>query len=497
MKIYQYLSAAALLVLTACAGDDLMKTAAGDSPLLQMTATQTNSLTGQLNQTRAIDGLLTATTGFVGTESVKVYFNETSDDYFVSPADASNSYQSTLYGGELGYPSAITGTAALYAVHPAASATVGAHTVAYDQTGTEGYRQSDLMYAKQTVDLTEKTAVQNLVFDHQLVKLKLLVTKGADVTALTKIEMKNVKRTVAITPSASALTQGALTTAADDNGDKILVFQGNMTTSNEQQIYSCVFPAQEWDGTDFIELTVDGHPIVYTLDKDNWTAGAEYTLTINIDYALLNSTVAINAWFEGDDLTVITAPESLSKLKVWINSGKNYDTYLGYYVRKNGSIRATHQNGDVGCIAYISTTDVDVNIPNSRIIVVALSNASTSSQWGSSGTLRDLTDATALNGYSNTNTLRQLGQSAHPAAYAAWNHTGAMTNGASHWFLPSEAQLDNMKAVIKDKLGINSGTFWSSTEADAANARAYSFYTNSWSTYAKTSTNVVRTCFVY
>lgn len=309
MKIYQLLSAAALLTLAACTTNDAVEQQPREPQPLILTASQAGSrdLTGSM--TRATDGLYTATTGFSGTESVEVYFNGTHQTYSVGAADADNSYKSTLYGGSLMYPSADTGTENLYAVYPAASATAGSHTVAYDQSnlenGNANYKASDLMFATTSVDLSEsKTDAKHLAFSHQLVKLKLVVTKSStDITAITQIKMQNVKRTVALTPAAAALAQGDLSTAADEQGDEILVFSGS-NSSTEAQTYAVVFPAQAWAGTNFLQLTADGHAVNFTLTKSDWENGKEYTLNLDIDETFLDATVAIGNWGNGGEVSI-------------------------------------------------------------------------------------------------------------------------------------------------------------------------------------------------
>lgn len=501
MKVYQYITIAALLALSACSGSDGIEPAAtGESSLLRLTATQGHSVSGQVGLTRAEDGLLTASTGFSGTETVKVYFNNLSDDYYVGAADAS--HVSALYGGMLEYPSDATGTTYLYAVHPAASATVNSHTVAYDQTGNDAYRQSDLMFAKydSSIDLANTANVYQLDFDHQLVKLKVIVTKGPGIDEITSIKMLNVKRQVSLTPSASALTLGAPETASDGDGDNILIFEGHLTADNEAQTYSVVFPAQTWSETNFLEIIADNHTVIYTLDKAkaNWQIGGEYTLTLNLTYAFLDAKVAVapSDWFDGEVVGLTLAPNTLANLKAWVNRNNDFNSYVGYFVGRNGSIHAAQQTGDVGCIAYVSTSAVDANSDKSRILVVALEDAA-SVKWGSNLSY-SLTDADALNGFSNTNALQAEGQEACPAAYAAYKYAGARPSGASRWFLPSRAQLDHMTDVMRTKLGLTSGAYWSSTESGSTTAWSYSFASTEWSDQsAKSGENAVRACFYY
>lgn len=303
MKKNQYLCIAVLLAMTACSGNDEIQYDPASEPLLKLTATQSHSANGLLEQTRVeVGSLYTSTTGFDGGEYVRVYFNNASESYQVGAADPS-SYLSVLSEGSLRYPFANVGETPLYAVYPAASAEAGIHTVAYDQTSDANYKASDLMFAMKNVDLTDKTVTQNLDFFHQLIRLKIVLTKGEELGNITKLELKNVKRAVSITPSDIALTQGSVSSAADDNDDGILVFSGSVDDTDPHTFYA-VFPAQEWNTTPFLELTADGQPITYTLKKSDWINGYEYTLALDVDKlpesVMLEANITLTDWEDVD-----------------------------------------------------------------------------------------------------------------------------------------------------------------------------------------------------
>ena len=311
MKINKMLYVAGLLALTACSNNESIRQQDNDLQLLQLTASQQGMVSEKDAVTRAADGIYDA--AFDGGEQVKVWFNSTSAVYFVGEAGTDN--RSTLYGGSLAYPVTNTGTMPLYAVYPATSVAGDSpsHTVAADQSqsdlGTANYKASDLMYANGDVDLTvanRYTAVQDLTFGHQLVKLKLVVTKGSDLSAVTQVKVTGVKRTVALTPSASVLTQGDLS-SADDN-DNIVVFSGS-NTSLDAQTYCCVFPAQAWNDADFVVVTADGQDITYRLTKtkDEWANGHEYTLNLDVTAASLGMAVTIDNWTPDGTVTTYTA----------------------------------------------------------------------------------------------------------------------------------------------------------------------------------------------
>ena len=276
----------ALLFLTGCQADKADDPRQDGLVPVTLTASQGSILSISGGMTRAADGLYSATSGFTGTESVRVFMNSSSSssDYTVGSPTAG---VSSLTGGSLYYPP--SGSISLFAIYPAASAS--SHTVTYDQTSDDNYKASDLMYATKAVDQADKANAQNLEFAHQLVKLKLNIIKGAGITSVTEVKMKNVKRTVSVAPTTSSAGVGSAESSTDGNGDEILIFSGS-NTSSETQTYACVFPAQAWNNTDFITVTADEKTVTYQLNRSEWTAGAEYELTFHLNAVALNNTNA-------------------------------------------------------------------------------------------------------------------------------------------------------------------------------------------------------------
>ena len=171
----------ALLFLTGCQTDKADDPRQDGLVPVTLTASQGSILSISGGMTRATDGLYSATSGFTGTESVRVFMNSSSSssDYTVGSPTAG---VSSLTGGSLYYPP--SGSISLFAIYPAASAS--SHTVTYDQTSDDNYKASDLMYATKAVDQADKANAQNLEFAHQLIKLKLNINKGAGITSVTE-----------------------------------------------------------------------------------------------------------------------------------------------------------------------------------------------------------------------------------------------------------------------------------------------------------------------
>ena len=294
---YYVLSLLMAAGLAACSAEIDSTQQQGDQVPLQLTATKLvdNAEVQESHARRAANNLYVSS--FDGGESVKVWLNntETSDNYTINSTD-----QATLEGGSLYYPAGSTGTATVFALYPSAS--TSSHTVAYDQSGDAAYKLSDLMYATKTVNLSEKTSSQALQFSHQLVKLHVHIVKGSGVTSITSVKMKNVKRTVSVTPATTTCTIGSATSAGDGQGDEIIIFSGEGTAATQD--YACVFPIQAWSDQDFIEITADDQTATYKLTRDTWTKGNSYTLTLNVNTATLGTTTSITGWNEGASATI-------------------------------------------------------------------------------------------------------------------------------------------------------------------------------------------------
>lgn len=289
----------ALLFLTGCQTDKADDPRQDGLVPVTLTASQGSILSISGGMTRAADGLYSASSGFSGTESVRVFMNSSSSssDYTVGSPTAG---VSSLTGGSLYYPP--SGSISLFAIYPAASAS--SHTVTYDQTSDDNYKASDLMYATKAVDQADKANAQNLEFAHQLVKLKLNIIKGAGITSVTEVKMKNVKRTVSVAPTTSSAGVGSAESSTDGNGDEILIFSGS-NTSSETQTYACVFPAQAWNNTDFITVTADEKTVTYQLNRSEWAAGAEYELTFHLNAVALSTTISITGWSDSNPSVVV------------------------------------------------------------------------------------------------------------------------------------------------------------------------------------------------
>ena len=278
------------------------------------------------------------------------------------------------------------------------------------------------------------------------------------------------------------------------------------------------------------------------------------------DFAISVSEEGTAAWYEmnasmplvrGQYFTAQASPAqlTLSRIKSRINKGTDCRKYVGWEVYPSGTIAPKGANPAVriGYIAYVSSSAVDHDFPDSRIFVLASSDVSYGGTdnfiWGHSDSneYRDIAVGrhkinpydypyypyTDDYGYDNTNILQDYGFDAHPAAYVAWNYGAERPEGASHWFLPACMQFkrlvggegtsitnkydffDKMDFNLKHDYAQNDDGYWTSSESVSDNPtyQGYAFYLSTstsiyWDVYEgpKDQTSAyrfVRAAFVY
>lgn len=363
----------ACLLTMACSSEQYPSDAParGDGLTVKLSASGGSYNLTEGGKTRAADGLYTGETGFSGGETVKVFKmvgeDTESADYNVgAPSDGRSDL--TAAGDELRYPA--SGTTTLYAVYPSTS--TESHVVKHDQRSDADYKASDLMYAP-AVNVTkeQRAQVQNLDFKHQLVKLKVVVNKTADVGQVKGVTLMNVKRKAAVTVASTGMTVGEATaTVSGDDGysdteatNNSILVSGQETAAPgvaETYEYACVFPAQAWAEADFIKIEADTKTTTYKLTK-SFTAGNFYQLTVTLNGLALGSTVTIDNWtgnesicnvhpavpgggtlkisdiadmtYTGSPLTPATAPTVKNAQNETLSAGTDYE--LTYFSNTN------------------------------------------------------------------------------------------------------------------------------------------------------------------
>lgn len=428
-----FLSGAALLMLAGCTADEQSWIESAQVPV-QLSVSQ--DVSGDV--TRTTSNLHTATSGFAVDETMKIFMKTssgTSSQVYKVASVSSGKATLTDNGTKLYYPTGTSGSVSLYAVYPSDITQSSSHTVAYDQTGDANYRSSDLMYsAAKTVNLSDKTTQQTLNnFEHQMVRLKLNIIKASNVTSVTKVVMNNVKRKVTVsTLNESGITLNAAvqatgeTSGTGNNLNEIQIFSGT-NSSTSQQTYYVVFPKQvtsgnDWDGTDFITVTADGATATYTLTKA-FTAGRQYELTLNINAAALNNTVAITGWTDTQSATVNPT--------VTIESG-GYGVVPGLFsvssstkvLFSQGNLQATYDGSSWSwTFAPHQWSYIGNAVANTKVGTNGLQDGKTGTVdlfgWvGSSSTT--LTSAPAMYGISNSTTTSDYGSSTSDALKSDW-----------------------------------------------------------------------------
>jgi len=179
---------------------------------------------------------------------------------------------------------------------------------------------------------------------------------------------------------------------------------------------------------------------------------------------------------------------TLSKLKTWVNgySGDLPTSYYGYYVYADGNISSSNSGTAIGVVAYYSKSDVDANVADSRILVLALTDAADECRWkypneGTEDTPYNNIDA--LNGFSFTDTRKDVVREdiiepttyRYPAAHAAAYYSVSRPTGSSTWFMPSLKQMQNMQTTAIIPGVLNEGEYWVATQLSTNSNYAYYF----------------------
>ncbi len=278
-----------------------------------------------------------------------------------------------------------------------------------------------------------------------------------------------------------------------------------------------------------VSLTGSGYTITKTVTTDN-SGNAKFAVGLGGNYDLNNFTLTAGVkpvtivdsstpLVKGKiyNITRSATATTLSELKTAIDAGKNCSCYTGWEVNSGAIATSSVSGTKIGYVAYVSTSDVDAGVSGSRILVIASADAAaTTLTWGSSGTARGVEtvkSANNLNGYSNTNTLQNLGSEAHPAAYAAWNYGATIPSGGAspaHWFMPTQKQWENMRdakggtyGAMSTAYGISShywtsSEFFNGTNYEECKTKAWRFVTNSnFQGNMKSSNYNVRSIFAY
>ena len=219
----------------------------------------------------------------------------------------------------------------------------------------------------------------------------------------------------------------------------------------------------------------------------------------------------VTAKFTGKKVIGMTVTKRVSLVYPITISEVTDEAYIGSVVAADGYVYATEDDvvnaskTPVAKICYVGSETGDATYKHG--LALALSNVSDIKVWcpASKNCLDSQYTTVAeakgdLAGIANTDALVGHAVHTHAAASAARGYnSGTHPDGTSEWFLPSVGQWDKMATAVGDyeNLGLNLGTYWSSTEVDAEHAWAVHVDDGSWSTNNKYYDHWVRACLAF
>jgi hypothetical protein len=296
-----------------------------------------------------------------------------------------------------------------------------------------------------------------------------------------------------ITPNLS-ITPTSLSWNADDSSDKTIYVIRDGDGAITAEITSGSGISVNTVGTTIVVSRTDMNP-------------GEATITVSVAEGTNHSAASTTC--------SVSLNSTLALLKTWVEGLSSYDNhYWGYYVDASGNISPTNNNAIGRIVNYSINTNMDTGVAGSRILVMALTDASSGCQW-KINTDPEATDdysaanytAAGLHGYASTEAKKDVKDGdiyVYPAAHAAANYSIGRPTGASTWFLPSYAQLQDILGIDQGVNIENNTYYWSSTiintgEKNKADVISYSYRSNGciFSSHDFTESNKVRACFVY
>lgn len=183
------------------------------------------------------------------------------------------------------------------------------HQIAQDQqSSTNGYAKSDLLYAK--TSLTKENAKSSggavaLPFKHLLSKIEVVLKKDVSLenATISKVEILNTKLEGTFTPSKTAEFS---VTVSGSEGDNPIEIDRDITDSSgsDKLNEAIIIPQTISEGTAFIRVTLStGSVLTYLLDDGNsgtssvsFASGAKYRYTITAKLTGLTVTSSISQW---------------------------------------------------------------------------------------------------------------------------------------------------------------------------------------------------------
>lgn len=185
------------------------------------------------------------------------------------------------------------------------------HQIAQDQqSSTNGYAKSDLLYAK--TSLTKENAKSSggavaLPFKHLLSKIEVVLKKDVSLenATISKVEILNTKLEGTFTPSKTAEFSVTVSGSIDGSTHNPIQIDNGLTTNDTPVLNEAIIiPQTISEGTAFIRVTLStGSVLTYLLDDGNsgtssvsFASGAKYRYTITAKLTGLTVTSSISSW---------------------------------------------------------------------------------------------------------------------------------------------------------------------------------------------------------
>ena len=271
------------LLFCSCTADVLTDGAAGGRVPISVTASESPA-----GLTRAASNIQVSQ--FDQGETFRVYFPDGKATVQNALFTTSNARGATVLseGSEQPYFADNATEATLHAYYPfAVTHETTSFTVQADQSSSDSYKQSDLMYATASVLRDGTSVTADLRFTHQLPKVTVLAVAGGKVSAIRSIRLVSGYRTVNLSSPLTALPGTSLSDVVTEE-DPLTLYsdaEGSTTIS-----CSAVLPPQTIDGN-FIQVLTDGDTYTYTVTQ-TLRGGCSYTVPLHVgvnDVSDLNS----------------------------------------------------------------------------------------------------------------------------------------------------------------------------------------------------------------
>ena len=246
----------ALLLLAGCTADTLMPEVNDGLVPIGISVSDKNNV-----PTRA------------GTHIQKTQFDagETINVYFASGADVESAQFTTINSvGETAATSVAPNftreatEAELHAYYPeTVNNLITKFGVQQDQTTTENFKMSDLMYATDTITKSGNAVTARLLFEHKFSKIVAMVTAGDSVGHIYAVRIVGGYRTVTMADGKTC-TLGESYSDPNSLGDHIVMYDN--ADGDTVVICAAMLPPQDIN-EEFIEVVTDNGNYLYTLTK--------------------------------------------------------------------------------------------------------------------------------------------------------------------------------------------------------------------------------------